>query len=231
MTTPQIESLAAAIVQACGTPSTWAIPATYGYPNSLALCVIDSIQSTGIKYGVVERVVKAYEAHRGAAAATDGAPELLGTFADLGEDRWVTTIGTRNRTYARSYAPFKAYVIHLAAALLTSRGVHTTADFREAAQDNALRAEWTALPSQSSAVTWHYAHMLAGTSGVKPDRMVRRFTAEALGVPGHSLTEPDLIGLVTGAADALNADVTATDHMIWKYASGRISKRGGPARR
>ena len=55
-----------------------------------------------------------------------------------------------------------------------------TAEFRARSEDTALRSLWTALPSQGSAITWHYAHMLAGTQGVKPDRMIRRFVAKAL---------------------------------------------------
>lgn len=225
MTRSQTDLLAAAIVEACGKPSKWAMPSPYGYPGSLALCVVDSIQSTGINYGAVKRVVRAYRSHRGQAAETDGAPELAATFTHLGEDEWANRIGTRNRTYARLYAPLKAHVIHAAAVMLTHRGVHTAADFRGAAHDTALRKAWTALPSQSSAVTWHYAHMLAGTPGVKPDRMIRRFTAAALGVPYRSLTDADLIDLVAGAAKTLETDVTATDNMIWKYASGRIGRQ------
>jgi hypothetical protein len=34
------------------------------YPGSLALCVVDSVQSTGVTYSSVEKVVARYRAYR-----------------------------------------------------------------------------------------------------------------------------------------------------------------------
>lgn len=216
--------LANAVLASCGPPRAWAISEDYGYRNGLALCVIDSIQSTGVNYTTVEHVVERYGDYRGPAAATDGSPELLATFTDLGGvQQWANRIGTQNRTYARVHAPLKARVIQAAARMLTDLGVHTAADFRAMALDEGLRMAWLRLPSQASGVTWHYAHMLAGTQGVKPDRMIRRFTARALGVRERSLTDPDLIGLVTAAAHDLAATTTETDHVIWRAASKRMA--------
>ena len=48
-----------------------------GYPGSLALRVIDSIQSTGPHYTSVVNVVGRYRAHRGARADEDGTDALL----------------------------------------------------------------------------------------------------------------------------------------------------------
>lgn len=66
-----------------------------GYPDGLALCVIDSIQSVGVRCSV-ENVVQRYRGFQGNDAATDGMPELSRTFASLGVDGWVQRIGTRN---------------------------------------------------------------------------------------------------------------------------------------
>jgi hypothetical protein len=222
-TTPaQARVLADAVTASCGDPSTWTVKANYGYRNSLALCVIDAIQSTGIRYGIVEGVVSRYRRHRGPAADTDGAPELLASFTTLGGvEAWADEIGTDNRLHPRMTAPLKAHAIEAAARMLTEAGVHTTADFRARAADTGLRRAWLSLPSQGSAITWHYAHMLAGSDGVKPDRMIRRFTSAALRVPVNSLTDQDLIDLVEAAAHKLGRSATEVDHAIWLRASNR----------
>jgi hypothetical protein len=71
-----------------------------GYPNSLALCIVDSVQSTGVTYTSVERVVARYRAYRwdrGGDPTTDGTVELLATFTETdGPDGWAKRIGTRN---------------------------------------------------------------------------------------------------------------------------------------
>ena len=55
-----------------------------GYPHSLALCITDSIFSTGSHYNSVINVVNEYRAYRraeGGNADYDATAELLGTFA------------------------------------------------------------------------------------------------------------------------------------------------------
>ncbi|WP_260508824.1 hypothetical protein [Mycolicibacterium farcinogenes] len=56
-----------------------------GYRDGLALCVIDSVQSTGVKYASVEKVLDRYRAYRrqqGGEPATDGTAELLASLDD-----------------------------------------------------------------------------------------------------------------------------------------------------
>lgn len=220
----QTQLLATAVRDRCGPPATWEPrSANYGYLDGLALCVIDAIQSTGVRYGGVRSVIARYRDYRGSAAETDGAPELLATFADLGEDAWATRIGTRNKISTHPGAPLKAHAIHRAAEALVALGVDTCMQFRGQATDITVRQAWTSLPGQSSAITWHYINMLAGTEGVKPDRMIRRFTAAALAVPSRTLSDDDLIDLVTDAAAALDVSATALDHVIWLAQSGRLN--------
>lgn len=71
-----------------------------GYPHSLALCIIDSIFSTGSHYNSVINVVNEYRAYRRAEngdADQDGTKELLATFAAVATVRlsgqtksWIT---------------------------------------------------------------------------------------------------------------------------------------------
>ena len=105
-----------------------------GYPSSLALCVIDAIQSTGPHYASVMNVVSRYRGYRlgqGGNADTDGAQALLTTFDELNgpemaTDGWADTIGNQNRTYQRKQAPLKSVSIRQAAQRLAEAGVDST---------------------------------------------------------------------------------------------------------
>jgi hypothetical protein len=199
-----------------------------GYPNSLALCVIDSIQSTGVKYPSVEMVVARYRAYRRDRRGdpnTDGIPELLATFtATGGTDGWASQIGNGHRTSTHAGAPLKAAAIRDVAEVLTAEGITTAAALRDAAGDEvrftALRKAWCGVVGQRSGITWRYAGMLAGVPGVKPDRMICRFVADSLDLRRTSVGTEFAYGIVTAAAGELNMTATALDHAIWRFQRG-----------
>src|SRR4051794_39743676 len=80
-----------------------------GYPESLALCIVDSVQSTGVTYSSVINVRQKYRSYRieqGADPNTDGARELVGSFDELGgPEAWSLRIGNQNKTSTRAGAP------------------------------------------------------------------------------------------------------------------------------
>lgn len=139
----------------------------------------------------------------------------------MGVEGFVDRVGTRNRVSTWVGAPLKAEVVRQAAEVLAGHGVETTAQFRDRADHAALKSAWLRLPGQRSGITWRYALMLAQAPGVKPDRMVRRFVADALDVQEASLTGAELVALVTGAAAHLGVTATVLDHAIWRAAFGR----------
>jgi Helix-turn-helix domain of resolvase len=47
---------------------------------------------------------------------------------------------------------------------------------------------WRGVVGQRSGITWHYVQMLAGISGIKPDRMITRFVADAPELPRSRVT-------------------------------------------
>lgn len=200
-----------------------------GYPNSLALCVVDSVQSTGVRYPSVEKVLARYVDYREkqkANAYTDGMPELLATFAETGgPDGWAEEIGNHHRTSTRAGAPLKATAIRDVAEVLTAEGVTTAAALRDAAGDEgrfaALRTQWCGVVGQRSGITWRYAGMLAGVPGVKPDRMICRFVADSLGLRRTSVGAEFAYGIVTAAAGELGMSATALDHAIWQFQRGQ----------
>ena len=223
----QLDVLAAACERDLGDPDLWVRPA--GYPNSLALCVIDSIYSTGAHYSQVLKIVNRYDVHRksaGGDAYTDGAPELLGSIEEAGgPSGWATSVAINKRpTSTKPGAPLKAAAVYEAAAGLQRLRVSTTDDLRSrlASDDfDEVKLMWLAVPGQRSGITWEYAMMLAGIPGVKADRMVVRYVARVLDLPARSLGPRDAARLVKAVAGAKEWNVIHMDHAIWRFESGR----------
>ena len=199
-----------------------------GYRDGLALCVIDSVQSTGVTYSSVEGVVARYRSYRreqGGEPDLDGVPELLATFNELGgPEGWAKEVGNRNRTSTRG-GVLKAEAIQDAARVLGADGVETTGALVDAAADemrlDRLRRAWCAVPGQRSGITWHYMQMLAGIEGVKPDRMICRFVADALGLPRRAVTPAFALEIMTVAAKEMGMSPTNLDHAVWQWQRGR----------
>ncbi len=216
-------------------PRSWVNPT--GYPDSLALCVIDSIQSIGVRYTSVGNVLDRYRLYRresGAEPSTDGVEELLTTFTGVGGTSiWASKIGNQHKTSTRAGAPLKAEAVWAAAQALKQLGVLTAEDLRGTSGEalERTKAAWLGVPGQRSGIAWRYVLMLAGVPGVKPDRMIRRFVAAALSVPLNKVTADVAGDAVTRAANILGVDVKALDHAIWRWQSGRTppSASGAPA--
>lgn len=221
------EQVVARVRAKLGDPSEWVTPT--GYPEGLALCIIDSIQSIGVKYGSVVGVVNRYRALRrkhGSDPAVDGTPELLSTFTDLGGvESWAGSVGNANKTSTHPDAPLKALAIEQAAKALSALGILTCQDLREAGVDRLRQAEqaWLRVPGQGSGTSWRYMLMLSGVPGVKPDRMIVRFVAAALDRPERNVSADLAANLVIGAAKKLGVSPTKLDHAIWRWQSGRDS--------
>lgn len=212
--------------QVLDSPEKWFRPE--GYHDGLALCIIDSIQSTGSHYSSVRNVIGRYRSQRGDAATTDGTAELLATFDDFGGvDGWAREIGNQKPASTRKGASLKAAVIHQVTRNLHEDGVRTTDDLRargalEPGNESRRRSTkklWTSVEAQSSGITWNYALMLAGLPGVKADRMVTRFISRALG--GVELSPEAAASLVRQAALRMEVSATHLDHAIWRKESGR----------
>ncbi|MEW2481734.1 heme peroxidase [Mycobacterium sp. NPDC049093] len=210
-----------------GSPERWFRPE--GYHEGLALCIIDSIQSTGSHYASVRNVVGRYRRYRGDAATTDGTGELLATFDTCGGvDGWACVIGNHKPASTRKGASLKAAVIQQVARNLHDDGVRTTDDLRargalepgNEAQRRATKKLWTRIEAQSSGITWNYALMLAGLPGVKADRMVTRFVSRAL--DEVELSPEAAASLVRAVARLMGVPATDLDHAIWRKESGRL---------
>ncbi|MDH3013853.1 hypothetical protein [Gordonia alkanivorans] len=221
-TAAQLGDLIAACAQFRGSQ------APSGYRDALALCVIDSVQSTGVSYASVENVVaryRSYRRERGGDPNKDGVAELLATFDELGGvNGWAQKVGNNNRT-STSSGVLKSEAIRDAARVLDEAGIGTAADLRKAAQNEVqlahIRMGWCAVTGQRSGITWHYMQMLAGIPGVKPDRMICRFVADSLGLPRRGVRPEFSLEILTAAATNMGMSPTDLDHAVWQYQRGR----------
>lgn len=214
-----------AVVDHCraelGDQGRWITPK--GYPDSLALCVIDAIYSTGSHYTSVVNVINRY---REASGHHDGAKALLQTIADAGGARgWASTVAKNLKpAHTRAGAPLKADVIEQAAQLLIGLDIDTVDDLVAQVSPNVtanpVHDGWKKLPSQSSGVTYGYLLLLAGLPSVKPDRMVLRFLSSVIGLESQISTRR-AVDLITAAAERLDVSPRTLDHMVWRAASGR----------
>ncbi len=109
----------------------------------------------------------------------------------------------------------------MAAQALLLEGVLATQDLRDAASEaeaqERIQGEWLKVPGQRSGITWHYVRMLAGVPGVKPDRMIIRFVAQALDLPARQVSPEFAREAVTGAAREMGVSPTDLDHGIWQW--------------
>lgn len=229
----------AAFIKACdtdlGDPNLWFTPD--GYPDSLALCIVDSIYSTGARYSSVVNVVGRYREYRtnqGGNPETDGADDLAATIAELGgPDPWATRIGNRRPTSTAAGAPLKAQTIAALTEVLPAQGVRTTADLRAAAATadtlKTVERAWRATPGQRSGITWDYALMLAEIPGVKADRMVIKYVTRGIGCRPGSVLPERAAQLVSRVAESKGWSVIHLDHAIWRFESGRPFQDDGDA--
>lgn len=226
-----VEKLYDACLRDLGDPQRWFSPR--GYPDSLALCVIDSVYSTGARYVTVEKIIARYRGYRaaqGADAETDGAAELLHNIAELGgPDPWASQIGNRRPTSTAVNAPLKSVAVARAAEVLVAQGILTTEDLRAIVDDeirrDEVKAAWCDVPGQRSGITWEYAQILAKIPGVKADRMVLGYVCWEVG-PVDAVRAAEL---VRATAEAGGWDVIDLDHAIWRFESKRPYQRNVPA--
>ena len=127
-----------------------------GYPDSLALCIIDSVQSTGVTYASVTNVVNRYRKYRrdqGGDPSTDTAHDLAATFEELkGHKAWAVKIGNDNKKSTDAGGTLKDFAIEAEASVMIDQRIITAQDLRDAAEHPDRIAEvksaWLKVPGQ-----------------------------------------------------------------------------------
>jgi hypothetical protein len=197
-----------------GEPSVWVEPD--GYPDSLALCAIDSVYSLQSHYTATVNVLDRYRSHRredGVDPSKDGVPELLAAIQEVGGPTSAADGLFRNRANAPGTRRLKSEALAEAAERLADIGVETTIHLRSVDRSQAGRA-WQV--KGLGPVSWDYLLMLSGAQGIKADRRVRSFVTTAVGE--SSLVSKDRAERAAkAAAERLGSTQRALDHAIWQY--------------
>ena len=206
--------------------------AAYEYA-SVPLCVIDAVFSIGARYESTERTVTEFcERYHWQRDGRGGVKEhtvseflrLLEPYENRWEEMADRVFRNRQRTSARS-GILKAEATFKFAKALQQFGIETFADVLKSGLRSDLRQAIKAIPGQSSGLSYAYFLILAGNQdGVKPDRMVTRFVADALGVRNVALEKAE--ELVRQASTILRAGFprlvpSSLDNKIWKYQRGK----------
>lgn len=208
--------------------SEWVRPA--GYPESLALCIVDSVYSLRVKYTSVINVLNNYRKKRredGGDPTTDNATDLLAAIEDAGGAEAAAETLFLNSHVAPGAKRLKSIVAAEAAQNLIDIGINTADDFRKAIADDESKAKvrkaWTAVSGLGPA-SWDYVQLLVGLDAVKVDVWITRFVASAVGE--ESVSNERAKAAIVGAAEELGVSATTLDHAAWRFASGREPLRG-----
>ena len=213
-------------VERLGSPGEWHAPE--GYP-SVGLALIDAVWSIGVRWESARNVIARYRAERlSAGHDPDGdGPRQVREFIEAcgGPERFAELVRNSQRTSSRN-GILKAEAVLREARILEDEGVTAPADLLSATMERLehLSRRWSTIPGQGSGVSWRAFSMLVGLPEVKPDRMIRRFVADALGRPSEAAVNlEEARELVLTTAERLGTSPRTLDHAIWAHQS-RLSR-------
>ncbi|QDQ97262.1 heme peroxidase [Tomitella fengzijianii] len=233
--TDSLDAFVKAVRVRLGDPHTWTRHDRFH--GSLALCIIDAVQSTAAEYDKSVLTVDRYRAYRraqGVDDVVDGARDLLRTFEQVGGSLvWSGKVGRYKMPYGDANA-VRAMAIQDTAERLRALGVDTVEDLRAATADpgrhHAIRDAWLAASSTTDEVNWTYLLMLAGAPGILPGSLTSAFAADALGV-AHASDAPgprQVHALVAAAADAVETTPVELEHAVWRWELNRAAPAAIP---
>jgi hypothetical protein len=217
-----LQAILSAVELLLPSPDRWETPGGY---DGVGLAIIDAVWSIGVRYQSVENVIARYRAAR-LAGGEDPEADRPGDVRRVieacgGAEGFAQRIGNRQRT-STTNGILKAEAVLHEARILEDEGVELRADLTGASQERLdhLQGRWSTVAGQGSGVSWRAFSMLVGLPEVKPDRMIRRFAAAALGRPRETAVGVDEAReLVLGAAVRLGVSPRALDNAIWAYQS------------
>jgi len=200
--------------------------------QSLPLCVIDAVFSIGVRYESTKAVVIRYcDYHDLPRIRNDadllpepGEQESVPAFVRKMEEAGVEfftneVFKNRQRTSSRN-GILKTEAVCRFASVLQKHGIHYLQDVPKAIVDPEVDREIRSIPGQRSGISLRYFYMLAGSNDfIKPDRMVQRFMAAALGATPDLETCQHLLRETSQALKARypHMNPRLLDYQIWSH--------------
>ncbi|MFJ4027624.1 hypothetical protein ACIPWF_10545 [Paenarthrobacter sp. NPDC089989] len=215
----ELDLLLQAIADDLGDHTTWSAPVEF--PNSLALCALNSAYSLRGSSAAATNVLARYRAFR-STADTDTGPDLMKAIDDAGgpTDFARDILGNESKLPGtKRVRPEGVYEgLSLLAAL--DAPVTSTEHLRAAATDGDTSAKTAWLSVKGfGPLAWSYLIMNAGVgTETKPDVMVRRYLAKVLS-NGSTLTPERTRHLLQLAAAKLDVEPRSLDRAIWLHES------------
>ena len=204
------------------------------YYASLPLCVIDAVFSIGVKYTSTWNTVTRFCEREDWVVSRDADVErkigeysistFLTLFDELSPEQMADNLfGNRQRTSSRS-GILKAEAVHRFSSALKQAGID---DFGNLCEGRLISAEALVreIPGQASGISFDYFRMLAGDDNlIKPDRMVQRYIAKALGGKPQQVTPGKARSLLQSAVKVLvergiDWSPRRLDYAIWSAQS------------
>lgn len=210
-----------------------------GWPGQIELCLTDAIYSANAIYGSpgteergptgVHKVLDTLRSTRQTVALDD-----LPTLVTLLRNGETPVLG--NHQHSPGTSVLKELNLLRIAEAFVAVGVRSSTDLDEYLgpdrNDGTPKPWWPRHPEFGRVAgvadqTWEYFLMLAGYSGVKADRMIRRYVARAIYTGPPTSSPPDVAPepaarLVRSAAAQLSCKPHEIDHAIWAYESGNV---------
>lgn len=208
-----------------GEPSTWRKPVEF--PDSLALCALNSAYSLRGHSTAAIKVLDRYRALR-PSADTDTGPELVAAMdASGGPVAFADVLG--NHSKLPGTRRLRTEAIHEALTALAALPIPVVqaVQLRDEKLAEAARPAWLSAKGLGP-LSWSYLLMNAGRGDQgKPDVKVRRYLTRLLN--RSKVVEVDEAHeLLATAAERLGADVRTVDRQVWAVETRRGSRR--PAR-
>lgn len=226
ISTDTVDAVAAACRDRLGDPSAWVT--SDAYRASLALCIIESVQSSKSAQSnsghsevtVVDRYL-AYRQARETSPVTDGARELLRTFEEAGSsDQWAGKVGSYKRRYSATGIPIEARHIQQVAERLHHLRINSVEDLLAAANSDhtldAVRHAWTEACGEDAEVTWAHLLMLAGIPHTDLGAAADMFISTTLGTVDLPANTSEIL---SATAEQLGVEPDRLDYAITRWLS------------
>lgn len=213
----ELQFLVTAINDDLGDADSW--PAPVEFPDSLALCALNSVYSLRATSSSAANVLKRYRELR-PTAGTDSGPDLLQAMDEVGGPEAFAQDVLQNASKLPGTTRLRTTGIYEGLTRLATAdlAVTTAARLREAAGDGAVKRAWRSVIGFGP-LSWSYLLMNAGVdSQTKPDVMVLRFITRALGLDREVSPERGRQLLVDAAAE-LDVRPRMLDRAMWCHES------------